>query len=146
MATRKLFRKLLLLPLLAIPLGALADPLYSLTFLPAGFYASGINNAGHVVGTGGGGAAIWTDTGTTSLAVLAPGSEGLAINNHDEIAGRFRDQGFLYTGGVVRPIDSAPYRSWATGINDAARVSGTVRKSELPPPCPWASCMSKAPA
>lgn len=133
MATRKRFRTWLLLPLLATPLGALADPLYSLTFLPAGFYASGINNAGHVVGTGGGGAAIWTGSGTTSQAALAPGSEGLAINNHDEIAGRYMDQGFLYSGGVLHPIDSAPYRSWAAGINDAARVAGTVRKTEVPP-------------
>ena len=127
MAMRKLFWKLLLLPLLGGPLGALADPIYSLTFLPQNFYASAINNAGHIVGTAGGGAAIWSDT---SITYFAPGSEGLAINNRDEVAGRMGTHGFIYSGGVVRDVDTGPYRSWATGINDAGRVSGTARNIE----------------
>jgi probable HAF family extracellular repeat protein len=124
---RNILRKLLLLPMLAAPLGALADPLYSLTFLPQHFYASGINNAGHIVGTAGAGAAIWTDTAVTYLGALAPGSEGLAINNHDAIAGRVGMHGFVYSGGVVQDVDSGPYRNWVTGLNDAGRATGTVR-------------------
>ena len=105
MALRNLFRKLLLVPLLAAPLGALAEPIYSLTFLPQNFYASGINNAGHVVGTAGGGAAIWSDT---SITYLAPGSEGLAINNHDEVA-------ILTFGG---------YADFGNAVNNAGQIAG----------------------
>jgi probable HAF family extracellular repeat protein len=113
--------------MLAAPLGALAEPVYFLTFLPQNFYASGINNAGHIVGTAGAGAAIWTDTAVTYLGALAPGSEGLAINNHDDIAGRVGMHGFVYSGGVVQDVDSGPYRNWVTGLNDAGRATGTVR-------------------
>lgn len=125
MPMRNLLRKLLLLSLLAAPLSALADPVYSLTFLPQNFFASGINNAGHVVGTSGARASIWTGTAVTALGAL--GSEGLAINNHDDIAGRVGVHGFVYSGGVLQDVDSGPYRNWVTGINDAARATGTVR-------------------
>ena len=127
MPMRNILRKLLLLPMLAAPLGALAEPVYFLTFLPQNFYASGINNAGHIVGTAGAGAAIWTDAAVTYLGALAPGSEGLAINNHDDIAGRVGMHGFVYSGGVVQDVDSGPYRNWVTGLNDAGRATGTVR-------------------
>jgi probable HAF family extracellular repeat protein len=130
MPARNQFLKLLLLPLLACPLGALANRTYSVTFLPQDFYASAINNAGQVVGTARGGAAIWSDTSTTYLDALLPGSEGLAINNHGDIAGRVGIHGFAYAGGVVRDVDSGPYRSWATGINDSGRLTGTVRDIE----------------
>ncbi|MET0855275.1 MAG: PEP-CTERM sorting domain-containing protein [Telluria sp.] len=120
----------LLLPLLACPVTALANPAYSLTFLPQDFYASAINNAGQIVGTAAGGAAIWTDTSTTYLSSILPGSEGLAINSQGDIAGRFGIHGFAYSGGVVRDIDTGPFRSWASGINDAGRVTGTVRNIE----------------
>jgi probable HAF family extracellular repeat protein len=130
MPARKHLLKLLLLAVFAYPLAALANPTYSLTFLPQDFYASAINNAGHVVGTARGGAAIWTDTSTTYLSSILPGSEGLAINNHDDIAGRVGIHAFAYSGGVVRDIDTSPYRSWAAGINDAGRVTGTVRNIE----------------
>lgn len=131
MLLRNLLLKMLLLPLLAAPLGALADPVYSLTFLPQNFYASGINNAGHIVGTAGAGAAIWTDTAVTNLGALAPGSEGLAINNQDDIAGRIGTHGFVYSGGVLQDVDSGPYRNWVTGINDSVRATGTVRDMDL---------------
>jgi probable HAF family extracellular repeat protein len=133
MSARKLLLKLLLLPVFASPTGALADPIYSVKFLPQDFYASAINNAGHVVGTAGGGAAIWTDTVITYLAAIAPGSEGLAINNHDDIAGRAGLHGFVYAGGVMRDINSEPFRSWATGLNDAGRASGSVRENDGSP-------------
>jgi probable HAF family extracellular repeat protein len=127
MSIRKLSLNLLLLPLLGAPLGAVADPIYSLTFLPDGFYASGLNNAGEVVGTARGGAAVWTDS---SISYFLPGAEGLAINNHGDVAGRLGTQGFIYSGGAVEPINADGFRSWATGINDARRVSGTVRDLE----------------
>lgn len=127
MSHQKLSPKLLLLSLLAAPLGALADPIYSLTFLPDGFFASAINNAGHLVGTARGGAAVWTDT---SVSYFLPGAEGLAINNRGDVAGRAGTAGFLYSAGTVEYINSEGARAWATGINDARRVSGTVRDLE----------------
>jgi probable HAF family extracellular repeat protein len=127
MSLQKLPPKLLLLSLLAAPLGALADPIYSLTFLPDGFFASGINNSGHVVGSAGGGAAVWSDT---SVSYFLPGAEGLAINNHGDVAGRAGTTGFLYHSGAVEYINTDVARSWATGINDSRRVSGTVRDFE----------------
>lgn len=116
-----------LLSLLALPLSALAAPIYSLTFLPDGFFASGINNAGQVVGTASGGAAIWSDT---SVSYFMPAAEGLAINNHGDVAGRIGTTGFLYHNGAAEIINPGGARAWATGINDARRVSGTVRDLE----------------
>ncbi|WP_426174801.1 PEP-CTERM sorting domain-containing protein [Massilia sp. TWR1-2-2] len=126
MSIRNVLRKLLL-PLLAAPLAAVADPIYTLTLLPDGFYASAVNNAGQVVGSAGGGAAVWSPT---SVAYFLPGAEGLAINNNGDVAGRLGIQGFIYSGGVVETIDASGSRNWATGINDARRVSGTVRQFE----------------
>jgi probable HAF family extracellular repeat protein len=116
----------LLIPCLAAPACALADPSYTITFLPAGFDASAINNLGHVVGNAGDGAAIWNGSSVFSLGTLLPGSEGLAINNLDQIAGRNTDgQSFYYAGGAVHNITSGFEPNWATGINDSGQVSGT---------------------
>ncbi|MDL2355265.1 MAG: PEP-CTERM sorting domain-containing protein [Pseudomonadota bacterium] len=130
MTTRNLLRSLFLLPLLAGPLAALADPVYAIHLLPQDFAASAINNAGHVVGTGSGGAAIWNGSTLSYLSGLAPGSEGLGINNHDDVVGQVGARGFVVAAGVVQTIDSEPFRSWASGINDAGRVVGTVRQND----------------
>jgi MYXO-CTERM domain-containing protein len=124
MSLQKLSPKLVLLSLLATPLAALADPIYSLTFLPEGFFASAINNAGQVAGTARGGAAVWSDT---TVSYFLPGAEALAINNHGDVAGRIGTTGFLYSSGTAEYINTEGARAWATGINDSRRVSGTVR-------------------
>lgn len=127
MSSRKYCFSLLLLSSLSLPLAAAADPLYTWTFLPAEFEAAGINNAGQVVGTAQGGAAIWSAPGsTTSFASLLPGSEGLGINNRGDIVGRHGDHAFVYAGGSVASIATGSSTSWATGINDAGQVTGTV--------------------
>lgn len=130
MSVRKLSFQLLLLPLLAAPLAAVADPIYSLTFLPEGFYASALNNAGQVVGSAHGGAAVWSES---SVSYFLPGAEGLAINNHGDVAGRVGGRGFIYSNGVVESINADNSPTWATGINDSRRVSGTVRDFESQP-------------
>ncbi len=127
MSLRKYTPKMLLLSLLAAPLGALAEPIYSLTLLPEGFFASAINNAGQVVGTARGGAAVWSDN---AVNYFLPGAEGLAINNRGEVAGRIGTTGFLYYDGAAQLINTDGARAWATGINDTRRVSGTVRQFE----------------
>lgn len=131
MSPRKLCAKFLLLGLFGGALPAFADPLYAMTFLPQDFYAAGINNGGQIVGTAGGGAAIWSSpSSVTSLGTLLPGSEGLAINDHGDIAGRFGDNAFVYAGGIATSIATTT-RSWATGINDAGQVTGTAATTAI---------------
>jgi probable HAF family extracellular repeat protein len=131
MSSRQHYLAFFLLALLAGPPAASADPLYAVTFLPQDFYAAGINNGGQIVGTAGGGAAIWSSpTSITSLGALLPGSEGLGINNHGDIVGRYGDNAFVYAGGVATSIVT-DYRSWATGINDAGQVTGTAATGGL---------------
>lgn len=126
MTIHKRLSKVLIAGLMAGPSLAFADPLYSLTFLPQDFYAVGINNMGQVVGTAGGGAAIWSSpTSVTSLGSLLPGSEGLGINNRGDIVGRYGNNAFIYANGVATSIVTG-MDSWATGINDAGQVTGTA--------------------
>jgi probable HAF family extracellular repeat protein len=119
----------LLLPLFASA-PAWADPLYTFTFLPAGFAPSALNDAGQVVGTYGGAAAILSG-GT--IASLVPDSTGTALNNHGDIAGTLNGgTAFARIGGAIVPVgaslpaDMYPY-SYATGINDAGMVAGNAQ-------------------
>lgn len=102
---------------------AFAEPLYRMTLLPQDFTASRLNEAGQVVGTARGGAAIWSPASTTYLGALLPGSEGLAINNRGAITGLAAGRAFIHDGGGFSPID-LPYLTWATAINDAGQVAG----------------------
>lgn len=125
----------LLLPFFASA-HAWADPLYTVHFLPAGFAPSALNDAGQVVGTYGGAAAILSGGTITSLGGVLPDSYGLAINNHGDIAGAqhspFTGNAFAYVGGAVVPVgaslpaDMYPFSN-ATGINDAAMVAGNAQ-------------------
>ncbi|SFB73575.1 HAF repeat/PEP-CTERM domain-containing protein [Massilia yuzhufengensis] len=128
MSLSKFFSALLLLPLLAAAPCALADPLYTLTFLPGDFSAAALAQNGQVVGSARGGAAVWSTTSTTYLASLLPGSEGLAINSAGAIAGRVGASAFVYADGGLQTFAlPTPLATWATGINDAGQVSGTGR-------------------
>lgn len=125
MSLRKLFLNKLLLALLVLPGLAMAAPLYRMTWLPQDFTAAGLDGAGRVVGTAQGGAAVWSPGGTTYLAALLPGSEGLAINNGGSIVGRIGADAFVYAGGAFSIFNVPPaYGTWATAINDAGQVAG----------------------
>jgi probable HAF family extracellular repeat protein len=134
MCARKLFSKLLLLFLFGSAGPACAEPQYAPTFLPADFTAAAINNAGQVVGTSGGGAAIWTPTSLVSLGALLPGSEGLGINSRGDIAGSYRGQAFTYVGGIFSAVASQADRSWATSINDSGSAAGTLASTFIDGP------------
>jgi probable HAF family extracellular repeat protein len=120
--------------ILACATGAKADPLYNLSFLPAGFAAEGLNNSGQIVGTAGGAAAILSGGTLTSLAGVAPASFGLAINNAGDVAGaldfRYAGSAFAYGGGLLTNIGAQlptdyPY-SYASAINDHGAVGGNA--------------------
>lgn len=125
MSLRKYFLTKLLLVILACPGLAMAEPFYRMTWLPQDFTAAGLDDAGRVVGTAQGGAAVWSTGGATYLASLLPGSEGLAINNGGSIVGRIGSDAFVYAGGAFSIFNVPPaYGTWATAINDAGQVAG----------------------
>jgi probable HAF family extracellular repeat protein len=114
---------------------AWADPLYTFDFLPAGFAPSALNNAGQIVGTYGGAAAILSGGTITSLGSVLPDSYGLAINGRGDIAGAqyspYSGSAFAYVGGAVVPLaaslpDTYAYSN-ARGINDAGMVAGNAQ-------------------
>jgi uncharacterized membrane protein len=128
MLTRKMMCASLL-ALLACPVAALADPVYSISFLPSGFDAKAMNNAGRIVGNTGAGASIWDGTVLTNLG-LGADSYAYAINSHGDIAGALNGgygQPFLYSGGTLRhagPALDEFQTGRANGLNDLGQVAG----------------------
>lgn len=118
-----------LLALLACPAVALAEPIYSMSFLPAGFEATAMNNAGRIVGNTREGASIWDGASLINLG-LGANSFGYAINNRGDIAGALNGaygQPFLYASGTVRPagpVLDAFQSGRASGLNDLGHIAG----------------------
>lgn len=131
-------RRCLYVLLLSVCAGAHAgaDPMYAINFLPAGFAPAQINDAGQIVGTYDGAAAILAGASITSFGSVLPGSYGLAINDRGAIAGAYGSPYYGYafayagSGGSVTSIQAslpADYtNSIATGINDAGVVVGNA--------------------
>lgn len=99
-----MFRKIsrgCLLALWACPVVALAEPMYSLSFLPVGFNATAMNNAGHIVGNTGRAQA----SGTAAPIDLGPGanSYAYAINSRGDLVSAVPEPGShaLLTAGLV---------------------------------------------
>ncbi|QOY92383.1 hypothetical protein IM543_12090 [Massilia sp. UMI-21] len=131
-----------LLPLLAalacpafaspVPAAPPAAPAYSVTFLPSGFTASDMNNAGQIVGnTQENQAWIWSDEGIVNLSLLTPGVQATAINNRGEAAGYFSypdASAFIYSQGQIRDIGRPDGLNYAIphAINDRGEVAGTA--------------------
>jgi probable HAF family extracellular repeat protein len=119
--------------LLAGAPGAGAEPLYTLSFLPAGFQGAQLNDAGQIVGTAGGGAAMYS--GGVVVNVAAPPSVGQGINNHGDVTGSLNpaasSQAFTYVGGTltnIHPFVAGDYpESEGVAINDQGVVGGNVR-------------------
>ncbi|MDB5908629.1 MAG: repeat/PEP-CTERM protein [Massilia sp.] len=121
--------RILILPILASPLAALADPIYSMTFLPKDFNASAMNNAGRIVGSNANGAAVWSTAGVTDIGGIAPGSEGQAINNRGEIGGTWEGDAFAYSPAAFRNIGRLG--NWNTSqisaMNDVGQMAGNAQ-------------------
>lgn len=119
-------------PALASPEPAPPAPLYSLTFLPSGFTAFDMNNAGQIVGNTRENAAwIWADDGIVNLSLLSPGIQATAINNRGEVAGYFpypEASAFIYSEGRIRDIGRPVGLNYAIphAINDKGEVAGTA--------------------
>jgi probable HAF family extracellular repeat protein len=123
---------------LAMPLLAAADPRYTITEVAgAGSSASGLNNLGDVVGSisaagtyhafafvGGSTADLGTFGGAYSFAY--------AINDLGQVVGTAFSgsdaptRGFIYSGGVMNPIQAGAGNTWALGINNAGTVVGAM--------------------
>lgn len=93
----------------------------------AGAQASGINNAGQIVGTAYAGsspfATIWSGTGITTLASA---SYGMAINASGDVTGQWNGHAFLETAGVMTDLGVLPGGTWTSGyaINASGNIAG----------------------
>jgi probable HAF family extracellular repeat protein len=142
MSFRKQLVSLATLPWLLAPLMAQADPTYTMTVIgPAGefSFASGINNAGQVIGfsehsDGSYYAFMGTGGSPTNLGTLGGNSDALGINNHGQVVGHLSadccsDLGsaFLYSGGTLTDLGRfGRPGSLASGINDSGQIVGWV--------------------
>jgi probable HAF family extracellular repeat protein len=131
MIVRKYTRLLSLIAALIVPAAASAAPGYSVKFLPSGFTAHDINNAGQIVGNTRTEAWIWSDSGIVNLSASKPGVQVYAINNHGEAAGVFAlgaSTAFIYSQGQFRDIGRPAGLNYATphAINDNDQIAGTA--------------------
>jgi hypothetical protein len=107
------FLHFLILPFLVCPLLALADPVYTMRLLPSNFTATGLNNAGQVVGNVNyEQVAIWSDAGLTLMPELGRSVDSVAISNRGEICGSVLGLNgaiaFSYSSGALLDINSGP--------------------------------------
>lgn len=124
-----------------LPAAFAAEP-YVLTPLPR-FSPSGLSDAGHVSGTGGGGpgtgpfAVLYDGVELRELGTLTPPpqfptSAAFGINRHGVVvgasprAGDLRPHAFIYADGVMVDIDQRPGNTYSVGlaINDAGHATG----------------------
>lgn len=132
MNIRKCAFALSLISALGCPALALADPVYSVTFLPPGFVGADMNNAGTIVGsTQENESWIWSDSGIVNLSRIVPGIAATAINNRGEVAGAFSladSPAFIYSQGQIRNIGRVAGLNYAIphAINDKGEVAGTA--------------------
>ncbi|GAB3428857.1 PEP-CTERM sorting domain-containing protein [Massilia solisilvae] len=127
MSSKKSLLAALVASLMCCPLAATADPIYNMLFVPDGFDATRMNNAGNVVGTFNDAAAIWTGTSVISFSATLPNSVGYAINNHNDIGGSLGNgNAFSYVNGVVHDIGALGgwYSSYVRGLNDSGVAIG----------------------
>ncbi|WP_051933691.1 DUF3466 family protein [Massilia sp. BSC265] len=116
--------------LLACPVVALADPVYSMTFLPSGFNATAMNSSGRIVGNTSEGVSVWDGASLINLG-LGANSYGYAINGRGDVAGALGSWGygqpFLYTSEAmhhVGPVLDDVQAGRANGLNDLGQVAG----------------------
>jgi len=136
MFSRNFLLALLIAPLFSAVLPAHAVPRYTITALPAGTTANGINNAGQIVGdmtvAGGQRGFVWSNGTMVQIGTLGgPSSSGRAINRHGNVAG-YADRAngdqlaYSYAGATLSPLNvfGSTY-SYGSAINDAGHIAGS---------------------
>ena len=113
-----------------------AAPTYSITALPAGSVAAGINARGQIVGSThsyAGQAFLWTGGITQNLGTLGGVySMGLALNDRGEVTGWSETAGgtqhaFKYSKGSMVDLDRLGGEiSYGSGINNSGQVAGGI--------------------
>lgn len=134
MLIRKHLLPLLAASLLAAPAVALADPVYSVSFLPDGFDGRALGNNGLVVGSFrtdyGWAGASWSGGSLTLYGSLGiTGINGVSSNGMFtgalHTAGMDHDHAFIYNNGTVQDLGNLPGANTAgNGINAAGQVVG----------------------
>ena len=136
------FSLLLMVALLAAPLGALADPRYTVKVIAGpGSSAVDINLSGQVVGVLRNGefdrAFLYSGFSLRELGTLGgDNSYARAINDSGRVVGTADDasavqHGFLYSGGGMRDLGTlGGLYSSAEGINNAGRIVGGSSTSD----------------
>jgi probable HAF family extracellular repeat protein len=134
MSIKKQLCMLLTLPILGAPLAALAEPSYSVTFLPTGFSARNLGLNGEVIGSSataaGSVASIWMN-GTISAYGTLGGTDSFfsaispsgVLTGVSDTAGNSATHAFVYENGVMRDIG---IKSSGTTLGVAVNASGQV--------------------
>jgi probable HAF family extracellular repeat protein len=136
MSIRKHLCMLFTVPMFAAPLCALADPSYSVTFLPTGFSARNLGNNGEVIGSSATGtgsvASIWLN-GTMSTYGTLGGTNSFfsaispsgALTGFSDTAGNIATHAFVYENGAMRDIGAtASGTTLGVAINSSGQVAG----------------------
>jgi probable HAF family extracellular repeat protein len=144
MSVRKQLLKLLLLSLVASPVAALAEPTYSMTFLPQGIWdAAAIDNQGRIAVNFEGGsfishAGLWSGGAVVDLGP-GPGRNSVAfgMNSNGAVVGyaeaavTFAQRAFVYSAGTMRDIGTLGGDfSVAIAINNAGQAVGQSRTAD----------------
>ena len=117
MLVHKCLAALALLPALLFPLHSQADPLYTVHFLPEGFYPANINNAGQIAGT------LYGSDSTSHAALYANG----AVNDLGTFGGTYSDVAALTEAGAVLgnfATTSGEYRAFVYSNGSTQEIAG----------------------
>lgn len=135
MFSRNYLLALLCAPLLCAAPTAHAVPRYTITALPTGTDAHGINEAGQIVGdlsvNGSWRGFVWSNGTLVQIGTLGGAdSHGRAINRHGQVTGYASQangdlSAYSYAGGMLTPLSvHGSTTSFGMAINDSGQIAG----------------------
>jgi probable HAF family extracellular repeat protein len=141
MFSRNYLLALLIAPMLCAALPAHAGPRYTITVLPTGTTANGINNAGQIVGdiivAGGQRGFVWSNGNLVQIGTLGGvDSFGRAINRHGHVVGHAAQangdqRAYSYAGGTLTPLTVLnSTASYGVAINDSGQIAGSYHRAD----------------
>jgi probable HAF family extracellular repeat protein len=142
MFSRNYLLALLCAPLLCAAPMAQAVPRYTITALPTGTSAYGINEAGQIVGDlsvdGGQRGFVWSNGALVQIGTLGGvDSHGQAINRHGQATGHASQangdmRAYSYAGGMLTPLSvQGSSTSYGMAINDSGQIAGVYTDAAL---------------